>query len=452
MRNTSDQKQRSPRRSGRNGVRVAAVAAAAAVTLAACSSGSTPTSTSPKQPTGSATSASITWSASPIAQVGIRAALIKAFEAAYPKIHVTLISAPTNTDTNRAQLVTQISGGSTSPDVFMGDVIWPAEFGAHGLAVPLSNYLPSSYWSKFAPGLVSGASYNGKVYGSPLFEDQGFLYYRKDLLAKAHLPVPKTWEQLKSESETLQKDGLVKYGFVWEGNSYEGLTCDFMEYLTSAGGKVVNSSYTKAEIDSPAALRALTFMRSLITSGVSPSAVTTFEEPQAMSVFDAGQAAFLRNWDYAWSNSQTPADSKVVGKVGVAPLPTFAGQSYPGYSNIGGWNLYINPHSTHLAADLTFVKWMSSTTAQMILGKTYSEIPTVESVRKALAADPSAAPPIHVAAQTRLVPRPAGTPNYPKVSSAIYTNVNAALSGSTSPSAALAAAQSGINTALSGGL
>lgn len=171
-----------------------------------------------------------------------------------------------------------------------------------------------------------------------------------------------------------------------------------------------------------------------------------------MSVFDAGQAAFLRNWDYAWSNSQTPSDSKVVGKVGVAPLPTFAGQSYPGYSNIGGWNLYINPHSTHLAADLTFVKWMSSTTAQMILGKTYSEIPTVESVRTALAADPSAAPPIHVAAQTRLVPRPAGTPNYPKVSSAIYTNVNAALSGSTSPSAALAAAQSGINTALSGGL
>ena len=43
---------------------------------------------------------------------------------------------------------------------------------------------------------VQGATYNGKVYGSPMFEDNGFLYYRKDLLAKENLPVPTTWEQL----------------------------------------------------------------------------------------------------------------------------------------------------------------------------------------------------------------------------------------------------------------
>lgn len=426
--------------------------ASTSATTSSSSSSTSSSSTSGKAAAGSAASGTIAWSASPIAQVGIRAKLISTFEKKYPNIHIKLISAPTNTNTNRAQLVTQISGGSSSPDVFMGDVIWPAEFGAHGLAVPLSNYLPSSYWSKFAPGLVKGASYKGKVYGSPLFEDQGFLYYRKDLLKKAGLPVPKTWAQLKSDSQTLQKKGMVKYGFVWEGASYEGLTCDLMEYLTDAGGKVVNSSYTKAEINSPAAVKAVSFMRSLITSGVTPRAVTTMQEPQAMAVFDAGNAAFLRNWDYAWSNSQTPSDSKVVGKVGVAPLPTFSASSYPGYSNIGGWNLYINPHSKNKAADLTFIKWMSSTTAQDILGKTYSEIPTVESVRKALAASPSSAPPIRVAAKTKLVPRPAGSPKYPKISSALYTNVNAALAGSKSVKAALSAAQSQINSAISGGL
>ena len=126
--------------------------------------------------------------------------LINAFEKQYPNIHVTLVSAPTDTDTNRATLATEISGGSSTPDVFMGDVIWPAQFGAHQLAVPLSQYLPASYWSKFAPGLVQGASYKGAVYGSPLFEDQGFLYYRKDLLAKEHLAVPTTWEQLEADS------------------------------------------------------------------------------------------------------------------------------------------------------------------------------------------------------------------------------------------------------------
>jgi multiple sugar transport system substrate-binding protein len=51
--------------------------------------------------------------------------------------------------------------------------------------------------------------------------------------------------------------------------------------------------------------------------------------------------------------------------------------------------------------------------------------------------------------KTKLVPRPAGTPNYPALSTAIYQNVNGALAGSTSPTAAVAAMESAANTALS---
>jgi multiple sugar transport system substrate-binding protein len=448
-------RRRSPARL-KGGLGLTALAGVTVLTLAACGGssgssaggGSTPASGSTSS-VGSTTSGSIVWSASPLSGTGAndaRTVLINAFEKQYPNIHVTLVSASTDTDTNRSTLATQIAGGA-GPDVFMGDVIWPAQFGAHQLAVPLSQYLPSSYWSKFAPGLVAGATYKGAVYGSPLFEDQGFLYYRKDLLTKDGLPVPTTWEQLESDAKAVVAKGQSKYGFVWEGDSYEGLTCNFMEYLTDAGGTATNSDYTKASLDSAAAVKAATFMRSLITSGVSPAAVTTFQEPQAMNVFASGQAAFLRNWDYAYADSQAPG-TPTVGKVGVAPLPTFAGQSYPGYSNIGGWNLYINPHSTNIAADLKFIQFMASTTAQDILSEQYSEIPTVQSVRTSpavLAKNPVLA----TVPKTRLIPRPAGTPNYPQLSTAMYTNVNAALAGSTSPSAAMAAAQSQANSALS---
>ena len=109
---------------------------------------------------GNATSGTISWWASPINTSGtdVRQVLITDFEKQYPNIKVSLISAPTNTDTNQANLATQISGGSSTPDVFMGDVIWPAQFGAHQLALPLSDYVPASYWNRFATGLVAGAT------------------------------------------------------------------------------------------------------------------------------------------------------------------------------------------------------------------------------------------------------------------------------------------------------
>jgi multiple sugar transport system substrate-binding protein len=447
------------RRSIRSWQLATLVGAVGALAVAGCSSSSPSTSSGATTPAaggssaapGNATSGTINWWASPINTSGkdVRQVLISDFEAKYPNIKVSLTSAPTNTDTNRATLATTISGGSSTPDVFMGDVIWPAQFGAHQLAVPLSDYLPANYFAQFAPGLVTGASYKGKVYGSPLFEDQGFLYYRKDLLAKANLPVPQTWEQLESEASQLVKSGAVKYGFVWQGASYEGLTCNYMEYLASAGGTATKSDYSTATLDSPASVKAVTFMHSLITSGASPSAVTTFQEAQAMSTFAAGNAAFLRNWDYAYADSQV-AGTPTVGKVGVAPLPTFQGQSYPGYSNIGGWNLYINPHSKNIAADLTFIQFMASNEAQQVLAVQYSEIPTTTAVRtspQVLAENPVLA----TVPKTRLVPRPAGTPNYPQLSSAIYQNVNAALAGSSSPSSAMSAAQSAANTALSSG-
>jgi trehalose/maltose transport system substrate-binding protein len=452
-------RRRSPARL-KGGLGLTALAGVTVLTLAACgssgssssaSSGTTPTSSSTGS-VGSTTSGDIVWSASPLSGTGAndaRTVLINAFEKQYPNIHVTLVSASTDTDTNRSTLATQIAGGA-GPDVFMGDVIWPAQFGAHQLAVPLSQYLPASYWSKFAPGLVAGATYKGAVYGSPLFEDQGFLYYRKDLLTKDGLPVPTTWEQLETDAKTVLAKGQSKYGFVWEGDSYEGLTCNFMEYLTDAGGTATNSGYTQATLNSAAALKAVTFMRSLITSGVSPAAVTTFQEPQAMNTFASGQAVFLRNWDYAYTDAITPADGGklTASQVGVVPLPTFAGQPTPGYSNIGGWNMYINPHSKHLGADLTFIQFLSSTTAQDILSQKYGFISTVAAVRSAPATI-AANPVFAIVPNTKLVPRPAGTPNYPALSTAIYQNVNGALAGSATPAAAVAAMESAANTALS---
>jgi multiple sugar transport system substrate-binding protein len=110
--------------------------------------------------------------------------------------------------------------------------------------------------------------------------------------------------------------------------------------------------------------------------------------------------------------------------------------------------MYINPHSKHLGADLTFLQWLSSPAAQDILSQKYGFISTVTSVRSAPATIASN-PVFAVVPMTKLVPRPAGTPEYPALSTAIYQNVNGALAGSASPAAAVAAMESAANTALS---
>jgi multiple sugar transport system substrate-binding protein len=188
---------------------------------------------------GSGSGTTIVWLTGPTSRTAsddARHVLIDAFEQAYPAIKVDLVSGPDSTNRLHDLLFPELSSGHVTPDVYSGDVIWPAEFAHAGLALPLSKYLPESFWAEFAaPGtprsgnsLVQSMSYHGNVYAVPYFLDEGFLYYRKDLLARAGLRPPVTWEQLVRDSRVLKKKGLP-YQFVWQGNNYEGLTCDWIE-------------------------------------------------------------------------------------------------------------------------------------------------------------------------------------------------------------------------------
>jgi multiple sugar transport system substrate-binding protein len=129
-------------------------------------------------------------------------------------------------------------------------------------------------------------------------------------------------------------------------------------------------------------------------------------------------------------------------------LPSFDGQGHPGYSVTGGWNLYLNPHSKHVAAAVAFIKWLTGSDAQRIIAEQGGEIPTVAAVL----ADPTvqaANPAFQVAATNKLVSRPSQVAAYAQVSQGVYSNINAALAGSASPQSALAAADKAISAAVS---
>ena len=389
-------------------------------------------------------SGTIYWMANPLAQTETndsRRVLVHAFERAYPSITVVPQDGPTNTDSMRKLLESDVSSGKSTPDLYDGDVIWPYEFASSGYALALSNYLPGSFWTdRFGRSgggatMVSDMTVQGKIYGVPEFVDEGFLYYRKDLLKEAGIAgPPQTWQQLAADAGILEKHGLA-HQFAWQGDNYEGLTCDWLEFMADEFGGLPDKASVAslpADLKSPQALKALDFLGQLITDHVSPYNVDTLQEQTANYAFDSGQAAFMRGWDSAYADAISPTSTLKPSKIGVELPPTFQGQRGPGWSTLGGWGLFINPHTKNLTAALTFVKWMAGTQAQYILATQYSEIPANLSVLD----DPEVRhrnPVLDVAAtDKRVVYRPAAEVDYPAVSAAIHACINAALPGTIS--------------------
>ncbi|MEU6113030.1 extracellular solute-binding protein [Streptomyces sp. NPDC047117] len=379
----------------------------------------------------------------------LRPVLISAFRRKYRNITVRLIASPPTTDVARAALTTQVASGSPSPDVYMGDLAWPAQFAENSLALALDPLLPKGYWQRYPEELVRALTYQGQVYAFPLYLDEAFLYYRTDLLHKHGLRPPGSWEELATTATKIQRAGDADFGFVWQGTVYEGLTANVAELVADAGGSILSPDARKVTFDGPAGVRALSYLRELITRGVTPSSVTTFVEQDSLDAFTSGRSVFLRNWLYAWGVADNPASSQVAGKIGVMRRPGFEGGT-GGRSCLGGWCNYLNPHSRNLGAALAFARFLAEEEGQSILAREAAVLPPLLSQLHGKAVARSANPAFALARDVRLVARPTRTPEYPMVSKAVFTPVNEVLSGGTSVRQALARARGDLRAALRG--
>src|SRR5207249_6099215 len=155
-----------------------------------------------------------------------------------------------------------------------------------------------------AAGIVGADTVGGKLVAMPWFGDFGLLYYRTDLLKKyGYKAPPKTWSDLFKMAAKIQagerKTNSSFSGFVFQGNAYEGLTCDALEWIASAGGgHYIDNG--KVTINNTKAANILNTIRGWV-GNITPRGVTSYQEEDARNAFDAGNAAFMRNWPYAYS-------------------------------------------------------------------------------------------------------------------------------------------------------
>jgi multiple sugar transport system substrate-binding protein len=364
--------------------------------------------------------------------------LVESWNAAHPDQSVRIVDLPEGADGQRQQLIQQAQTKSDSYDVLTIDLPWNAEFAARRWITELS---PAEFdVDGFFDAPLRGSEYRGKLYSIPHFTGAGMLYYRSDLLTKAGTTPPKTWDELKATCAHVLKlpEAAGAACYAGQFDKYEGLTVNFSEAVSSAGGQVSDDE-GKPKLDAPAAKAGLDFLASGFKSGMMAPDAITYKEEEGRRAFQQGKLIFHRNWAYIHAlMNATDGSSAVAGKFDVTVLP---GATGPGVSTLGGNNLAVSAFSKKQATARDFIKYMTSLETQ----RTHARGSAYPMTRTAIYQDgPLQAKypylPVLAKAITDARPRPTLV-RYGDASAVIQEQVYNVLGGKTAPDQALSTMQ-----------
>jgi trehalose/maltose transport system substrate-binding protein len=246
--------------------------------------------------------------------------------------------------------------------------------------------------------------------------------------------VPKTWDEMAETAKVIM-DGEREagnkdmWGFVFQGNAYEGLTCDALEWVKSYGGGQIVEADGTISINNPDAAKAIDEAASWVGT-ISPEGVLAYQEEESRGVWQLGNAVFMRNWPYAYALGNGD-DSPIKGKFDVSTLPS-GKDGTPGASTLGGWNYAVSKYSPNQDEAIKLALYLSSKEVQKARAIQQTNLPTIISLYDD--ADIAKAQPIIPRWKEvfqSAVPRPSAPTKvkYNEVSSLFWSAVHDTLSG-----------------------
>ena len=352
------------------------------------------------------------------------------FRTAHPSLQVELRATPDAADQRHQLYVQWLNARASEPDVLQLDVVWTPEFAAAGWIASLDKFRPRV--DQFFQAAVAANRWNGSVYALPWFVDVGMLYWRTDLMPRP----PRDLDELGRFAAQARTQGAVPFGLVWQGARYEGLVTVFVEYLGAFGGTILDDRGQVA-VDSDAAERALTAMRDAIhVTGIVPAAALTWQEEQTRFAFQTGQAAFMRNWPYAYAILQDRSQSSVAGHFAATAMP--AGPNGRSTAALGGSALAINAFSDQVDEAYQLIEFLLQPEQMIERARIAGQFPPRPALYDAAALADAllmpAADALHVIQQA--VPRPV-TPVYSQLSELLQIGLHRALTRQQEPRTAL---------------
>lgn len=256
--------------------------------------------------------------------------------------------------------IVSVAGGNP-PDVIRGKEFWLGDFASRGVLQDLTDYVENSTVvdaEKFTRQAWQGTQWEGRNVAIPLHMFVRFMFYNKDLLEKAGVEPPTTWEEWTEAALAITDESNNIWGtMLYNYNGTEDTVSHFQYLLHQAGGQYWDDVEERFTFNSPEGLEALQFQVYQLESGASlPMGVPTTQ------VVETGNVGIWISGSWSMANYAKNAPDLNYG-VGLFPgNETRAGV-------IRGNNLYVFKSTDQPAEAFKFVEYLMTPEANLQYGE-----------------------------------------------------------------------------------
>lgn len=182
---------------------------------------------------------------------------------------------------------------------------------------PLDDVINDIGKDRFYEAALAEGAKDGKHYSVPLYTHAQLMWYRKDLLEKAGLKIPQTWEELSQAARKLT-DGNV-YGLSVPMGTNDMMATRFLNFYVKSAGKRLIGKDGKADLTNQTVYDAIKYWADMYKN-TSPDGSVNYNVLDQATLYYQGKTAFDFNSAFHISGVEA-ATPDLMDKIGAVPLP-----------------------------------------------------------------------------------------------------------------------------------
>lgn len=186
--------------------------------------------------------------------------------------------------------------------------------------IPLDGLVDSMGRERFAKAPLVEMTKDGNLFAIPLYSHAQVMWYRKDLLEKYNLSVPKTWDEFYTAAETITKgEGGAVYGTSFPFGTNDMMGTRWLNFYVRSMGETLLTEEGKANLTSKAALDGIRYWVK-IYKNISPKDSINYNVLDQATLFYQGKTAFDFNSGFHIGGVKTNSPD-LLDYIDSAPVP-----------------------------------------------------------------------------------------------------------------------------------